>query len=80
MVGCCYAVSFMLTVVYAKCHKVALYAESHFSAIMLTVVMLSVVVPFKIGSNLNGVLRPHAFAKELIHDKLGCFSLSVIYT
>jgi hypothetical protein len=29
MLGRCYAVSFMLTVAYAECHKLALYAECH---------------------------------------------------
>ncbi len=29
MVECCYAVAFMLIVVYDECHKLALYGECH---------------------------------------------------
>ncbi len=32
MVECYYAVSFMFTVVYAECRKLALYAECHYVA------------------------------------------------
>jgi hypothetical protein len=31
MVKCGYTVSFMLSVVYADCHKLALYAECHYA-------------------------------------------------
>jgi hypothetical protein len=31
MVECSYAVSFMLTVVYAECRQLALYAECHYA-------------------------------------------------
>jgi hypothetical protein len=31
MVECCHTVSFMLTVAYAECRKLALYAECHYA-------------------------------------------------
>ncbi len=31
MVECCYAVSFVLPVVYAECHKLVHYAECHYA-------------------------------------------------
>jgi hypothetical protein len=31
MAECCYAVSFMLTVVYAECRKLALYADCRYA-------------------------------------------------
>jgi hypothetical protein len=31
MVECCYPVSFMLTVMYSECRKLALYADFHYA-------------------------------------------------
>jgi hypothetical protein len=31
IVECCYVVPFMLTIVYAECHKLAIYAECHYA-------------------------------------------------
>jgi hypothetical protein len=44
MIGYCYAVSFMLTVVYTECHKLTFMLYAY----MLNIVMLSVVLPFSL--------------------------------
>ncbi len=46
MAGCCYAVSFMLPVVYAQCRKLAIMLSViMLNVIIVSVIILSVVVP-----------------------------------
>jgi hypothetical protein len=46
MVQCCYAVSFVLPVVYAECRKLAIMLSViMLNVIMVSVIILSVVVP-----------------------------------
>jgi hypothetical protein len=61
MVECCYAVTFMLTVAYAECHKLALMLSFiMLNVIILSVAMLNVVAPLLLIRGLMDAIHKSA--------------------